>query len=212
MKRRVVVFLAALTVGCGDIGAPLRSDLYEYRVTSPGDTTAFTWPRDSMPIRIWSEDTFDFPMHLANAIAAWNDVFLYREFRAVPTDDSLTAHVILRAGVLPPGDGSPFVRLAECEGVTEMDLDFDNKTLSLPMRVFVNPRFSPALEATRHCFGVAILHELGHVMGMLRHSPRNTDIMFASPEVDALSERDRNTAEVMYHAPSNVVLLPAGSF
>ena len=103
MIRRALVFLVVLTTGCGDIGAPLRSDLYEYRVTSPGDTTAFTWPRDSMPIRIWSEDTFDFPMHLANAMAAWNDVFLYREFQAVPTDDSLTAHVILRAGLLPPG-------------------------------------------------------------------------------------------------------------
>ncbi|HEX7024951.1 MAG TPA: hypothetical protein VF187_09045, partial [Gemmatimonadales bacterium] len=68
------------------------------------------------------------------------------------------------------------------------------------------------LDATRRCFGVAILHELGHVIGMLRHSPRNTDLMFASPEVDQLSARDRNTAEVMYHAPSNVVLLPAGSF
>jgi len=212
MTRALLLVLAALTTGCGDIGAPLRSDLYEYRVTSPGDTTAFTWPRDSMPIRIWSEDTFEFPVHLANAMAAWNDVFLYREFQAVPTDDSLTAHVILRAGLLPPGGGTTLGRLAECEGVTDMDLDFDNKTLSLPMHVFVNPRFDPSLDATRHCFGVAILHELGHVLGMLRHSPRNTDIMFVSPEVDALSNRDRNTAEVMYHAPSNVVLLPEGSF
>lgn len=212
MKRLTLVCLAALTLGCGDIGAPLRSDLYEYRVTEPGDTTAFTWPQDSMPIRIWSEDTFDFPTHLANAMAAWNDVFLYREFQAVPADDSLTAHVILRAGVLPPGDGTLLGRLAECEGVTEMDLDFDNKTLSLPMHVFVNPRFDPSLDATRRCFGVAITHELGHVIGMLRHSPRNTDIMFASPVVSELSDRDRNTAEVMYHAPSNVILLPAGAF
>ena len=212
MKKHGLLILALGIIGCGDIGAPLRSDLYEYRVTSPGDTTAFTWPQDSMPIRIWSEDTFDFPTHLANAIAAWNDVFLYREFQAVRTDDSLTAHVILRAGLLPPGGGTALGSLAECEGVTDMDLDFDNKTLTLPMHVFVNPRFSPELDATRHCFGVAILHEMGHVIGMLRHSPRNTDIMFASPEVDVLSVRDRNTAEVMYHAPSNVVIIPAGSF
>lgn len=220
MKRYGVVLLALSVIGCGDIGAPTRADYYNpFLVLTPGDTTSFHWPQDSLPVRIWVQDTLNLPEHLEAALAEWNAVFLYHEFRATTTDDSVTAHVIVRGG-FPDAEGGILLATApECEGSTDMLLDSDNRTLTLPMRVYLNGRFSPDLATTQRCFGLVMKHELGHVLGILTHSQCqgadnrcHNDIMFGDPTVEALSARDRNAAEVLYHSPSNVVLIPAGTF
>jgi predicted Zn-dependent protease len=51
-----------------------------------------------------------------------------------------------------------------------------------------------------------MIHELGHVLGILNHSSNPLDIMFSNPTVATPSERDRNTVQVMYHWPMNVTI------
>jgi predicted Zn-dependent protease len=48
------------------------------------------------------------------------------------------------------------------------------------------------------------IHELGHALGLLRHSPFDEDIMYGSPLVDFPSRFDRRTAEVLYHSTPTV--------
>ena len=42
---------------------------------------------------------------------------------------------------------------------------------------------------------------MGHALGIFAHSPDPEDIMFADPEVELPSARDRRTAEAVYHTP-----------
>ncbi len=42
---------------------------------------------------------------------------------------------------------------------------------------------------------------MGHALGIFAHSPNPEDIMFANPEVELPSARDRGTAEAVYHTP-----------
>ena len=40
---------------------------------------------------------------------------------------------------------------------------------------------------------------MGHAIGLLEHSPSVADLMFSDPLLDGISNRDRITAETVYH-------------
>jgi predicted Zn-dependent protease len=48
------------------------------------------------------------------------------------------------------------------------------------------------------------IHEMGHSLGLLRHSGFDEDIMFGSPLVDYPSRFDRRSVEVLYHSQPTV--------
>jgi len=50
-----------------------------------------------------------------------------------------------------------------------------------------------------------VLHELGHVLGIGRHSPNMDDVMEAHAPVDRLSAADRATIQVLYHVEPDIV-------
>lgn len=194
---------AAALLSCGDIGAPLRTETYDWRLVDAGNSATFHWAREQLPVKFWAQDIYDLATHTQAAIDTWKAAFLYREFDGVMVADSADADVIVRAG-FPDGGGILQTRITECEALTQLDLDIDALTLTLPIHVFIAPRFDPALPETKACFGVAMIHEVGHSIGIFRHSPDQGDIMYFSPVVTGTSERDRQTAEVLYHSPVNV--------
>jgi len=203
LRPAAALLCAATLLSCGDIGAPLRTETYEWRLMDAGTSVSFHWDREELPVRFWAQDIYDLESHTLAAIETWKGAFLYREFDGVMVEDSADADVIVRAG-FPDGGGILQTRITECEALTELDLDFDAQHLTLPIHVFVAPRFDPDLPETKACFGVAMIHEVGHAIGIFRHSPDPGDIMYFSPEVTGTSERDRQTAEVLYHSPVNV--------
>jgi hypothetical protein len=200
----------ALLIACGDIGAPLRTETYEWRLVEDGIPLGFHWAKDDLPVRFWAEDIYDLGAHTQSAIDTWKSAFLYREFDGIMVADSADADVVVRAG-FPDGGGILRTRITECEALTELDLDTESRELTLPIHVFVAPRFDPELPATKACFGVAMIHEVGHSIGIFRHSPNQGDIMYFSPAVTGTSERDRQTAEVLYHSPASVTAIRAGA-
>lgn len=209
-SRLLAVAAILAAGGCGDIGAPLRTDIYEWRITSGADTLSFHWPRTALPVRFWAENTLDLPAHTSAAIDAWKAAFLYREFDGTLVADSAQADVIVTRGFPPAGGGILVGRAAECEALTDLELDAETKTLELPVHIYVAPRFDPSLPATQACLGLVMIHEMGHSIGIFRHSLDPADIMYFNPTVTAPSERDRQTAEVAYHAPVTVTTTRGG--
>ncbi len=217
MSRRVrwtAGLLVAATSACSDIAAPIRSDFYEWRLITPkvtgsgDDSLSFHWPASRIPVRIWVEDAASLPQNMPNAISAWRTAFLYGEFDATVVSDSTSADVIVRAGAAP---GIQFARARlnsalapECAGATDLDISEDHTQLRLPVRVFIDPRSEPNAPGLPECLALTTTHELGHALGIWRHSSTATDLMFADPSVDGPSARDLGTAEVIYHVPANV--------
>jgi hypothetical protein len=211
-SRRLAFGLAAfMALACGDIAAPLRDDVYEWRRVEPSsagpgfDTLSFHWDRADLPVRVWVEDSDDLPAHIARAIDVWEAAFLYREFEATRVDDSTAADVIVLSG--SPGDPKLRVKrlysavAPECDGATDVDVNEANTELRLPIRVFIDPRFFPDAAGLERCLALTSIHEMGHALGIFAHSPYPEDIMYLDPEVEQLSERDRRTAEAAYHTP-----------
>jgi hypothetical protein len=204
---------ALAVVACGDIGAPVRADLYEWRLEAPAvpgpglDTLSFHWSRDELPVRVWVEDASGLPAHMERAIAVWESAFLYGEFEATLVSDSSTADVIVRGGT--PEDKLRRLRLhsalaPECAGATDLDIDVASRELRLPIRVFVDPRSLPDDPGIEPCLALTSIHELGHALGIFAHSEDPEDLMYVDPEVDLPSDRDRRTAEAAYHTPANL--------
>lgn len=218
-SSRITLGLAALAaLACGDIAAPVRGDLYEWRLETPSipgpglDTLSFHWDGSDLPVRVWVEDTDGLPAHVGRAIDVWEAVFLYREFEATLVSDSATADVIVLRGAAGPKLRMKRLHSAlapECAGATDLDIDVAAGELRLPIRVFIDPRSLPDDPGIEGCLALTSIHEMGHALGIFAHSPHPEDIMFADPEVELPSDRDRRTAEAVYHtSPTLQVVRP----
>jgi predicted Zn-dependent protease len=207
MNRRITSFgliaLSAALVSCGEIGSPTRADIYEWRIIQTPDTFAFNWPVGEQPTKIWVQDIYDLPQHTQTAVDGWKSGFLYREWDAELVSDSSTADVIVLSD-FPVGPTILLATVNACEGYTDLALDTETRVLTLPIRIYVVPRYDPELAETRECFGIVMYHEIGHALGIFRHSPDPGDIMYFNPTVSAPTQRDLQTAEVLYHAPTTV--------
>jgi len=213
--RVTIAFAALAAAACGDIASPVRDDLYEWRLIVPSaagnDTVHFHWDRADLPVRIWvaGDDVEALPSLMQRAIDTWESVYLYREFQAELVSDSNTAHVIVRGVPAPSKAVSSAIRLPsalapECGGATDLDVSPDLSQLTLPIRIFINPQATPDTPTLADCLALTSIHELGHALGIFAHSPNDTDIMFADPQVDLPSRFDRATAEALYHLPPTI--------
>ena len=209
-----MVAFSALSLACGDIASPRRDDFYEWRLIAPSptgigmDTISFHWPTDRLPARIWAEPTDPLPADVTRAITIWRHAFLYGEYDATVVSDSTAADVIVTSG-LPPGAQPSVVRLqsamaTQCAGATDIDVSDDHTQLRLPIRVFIHSLAAPGDPGLDDCLALTTVHEIGHSLGIFEHSPNPADLMYFDPSVQLPSDRDINTAEVLYHVPSTV--------
>lgn len=201
---------ALLVVACSNIASPAVNDIYEYRVFAFGDTLAFHWPRELLPVRVWVAANSPIRPYVVTAIDRWQNAFLYGEFRAILVADSNAADVIVRntpsdiGGVLLR---TPMLaRASQCNGETDPAIDPFTKTVQLPMHLFMYAVVSDVVPGIPTCYSITMTHEMGHVIGILAHSPRTGDVMFADPVFDGISDRDRQTALTLYHRPSTLTV------
>lgn len=211
MTNRRSLLLAALltgTLSCAEATAPAHFPAYEWRLVIDTDTLSFHWPTGALPVRIWVEDSLDMPDRIGEGIVTWRAAYLYGEYDAVVVSDSSSADVLVRVGAPPPKASATAGRLYTlfpgCEGATDIDTVSTRFELQLPVRMYINPKYDPTLVDLTDCFRITATHELGHSLGLFRHSADQLDIMYAQPEAQVLSARDVNTAQLLAHWPANM--------
>jgi hypothetical protein len=210
----IPILMAAAGLSCADIASPARNNAYEWRLitpTGPGtaDTLSFHWPSSRLPVKVWAQDTLNLPAHARDGIAQWKAGFLYGEFDAVMVSDSNVADVMVAAGQAISG-GFSVTRLGsmapECAGGTDFDLPVGSREIQPPIRIFLDLRVIPTAPNGEQCLALTTMHELGHAIGILAHSPAATDLMYTDPVVPGPSDRDRTTAELAYHTVSTLTI------
>jgi hypothetical protein len=201
-----VALAALLAAGCGAVTLPDRPDPYDFEEQQSG--IVFHWPADRLPVRYWVDPAAG-PVagYVVRGLEAWEEQFLYGEFRAVPVTDSSRADVVVRVlGATPPdvpltNDPPVF----SCSGVTQYDAPDAASRFPRPPVVELSwdNRYGE-VEVANCLFRVAV-HEVGHTLGILAHSLDEFDLMNANPRVAAPSVRDRATAETLYHTVPTVL-------
>jgi hypothetical protein len=97
--------------------------------------------------------------------------------------------------------------LGTCDGVTSFVIDSTN-AITAPIRVLLRVRLGFTAPQIAACMQRVAAHELGHTLGILSHSPATTDLMYGTPATATPTNRDRNTAQVLYHTPSTIAPPP----
>jgi predicted Zn-dependent protease len=214
MRRLALLGLwaAATLVACSDPATPDRECLncyYSFADTFPPDTLVFHWPATRLPVRFWADPRGPMPRLVSYAIAAWQAQFLYGEFMGVVVNDSSHADVVVTwQGTVPSDTAQPDTSTAPaCSGATtNPELFSDTSVHVLQISVDVKAGYTdPAIAA---CVRRVTIHEMGHSLGLVRHSPYTLDIMNAVPVVNWPSAEDRRTVEVLYHTTPTIVPRP----
>ena len=199
---------------CSDPVAPARSGVYSFADTIiiGVDTTIdlFRWPEHRLPVRFWADPRGNMAFLVDRAVREWEDQFLYGEFRGELVTDSTRADVIVRWTDSVPPDVPPDPTLPNsCGGFTTFDYDTTGFALSGPIHVSLSVLSGPASAArVQGCMRRLAIHELGHALGLLRHSPFPEDIMYGSLDSNVVSTFDRRTVETLYHSRPTVTPSP----
>jgi len=212
--RTILTLTTLLLAACELPTVPPRSvqDVYDFKLaTSP--PSVLRWPSGSTISVFVDAGTQARAQQMIDAFrlgaAQWNAAARYREYVLARVDSIADADVVVRWS----DDLSP-IDFTGCEpeisnGVTTLCLD-DTDESRLRVFPFRAPRTGShikivvtilASEASRpDRVERLVAHELGHVLGLARHSPDANDLMFAgNPTRSTLSRRDSASVQVLYH-------------
>jgi len=195
-----------LIAACADPTVPDRSGTYSFADTSFSGIDVFRWPASRLPVRFWADPRGNMGFLVGRAIRAWEDQLLYAEFRGAVVGDSLAADVIVQWRDSVPPDVAPDTTAApnSCGGLTSFDYDSTGLALAGPLHVSLSVLSGGSLGHVQDCMRRTVIHELGHSLGLFRHSPDPDDIMFAQPAVRYPSRLDRWTIETLYHTTPTI--------
>jgi len=203
MRRALAGACLAALAACGEPTVPARTPAYGFDDPVTGDV--FRWPVARLPVRLWVDPRGALPRLVDDGLRAWEAMFLYGEFRGVTVADSVGADVLVRwAGAVPPDvPPDPGPPAFACGGVTQLSIDAGN-ALDDYVRVDITVTAGYTDAQVAACVARVATHELGHVLGILQHSPDTTDVMHPSPRIGEPSDGDRRTVEVLYHTEPTI--------
>ena len=190
-------------VACDGPAIPVRTPAYGFDDPTTGDV--FRWPANRLPVRVWADPRGTMPQLAAAGLRAWEQLFLYGEFRGIVVDDSVGADIVVRwADSVPPNVApDPGPAVFACDGLTRFSVGAANR-LDDYIRIDLGVRFGYTEAQVAACVARVATHELGHALGILQHSPDTVDLMHANPRASGPSDGDRRTIEVLYHTEPTI--------
>jgi predicted Zn-dependent protease len=205
-------FCIALAVAGCEPAAPIRDCAgctYDFADSIP-DALVFHWPASALPVRFYADPRGAMPTLVSLGVAEWEAQFLYGEFRGVLVADSSQADVIVQWGStvppdVPPDAGPP---VSACNGQTVYPSWAAGSAPGRAVHITLTALAGPTDAQVAACLRRVATHELGHSLGLLKHSPSPLDIMYQNPMATSPSSRDRNTVELLYHSNSTAVPPP----
>lgn len=207
--KRTSAFLLLLVAACGEPTAPPRQATYAFDLS--GDV--FRWPAYRLPVRFFADTRGNMRALVDRAVRIWESQFLYGEFRGILVDDSTAADVIVIWSDSVPPDVPPDtgVPVLACDGVTTFTFDSLTGTgLARAVTTGIGVRVGPTYAAgqVQACARRIAIHEIGHAIGLLNHSPYSGDIMYPSDTASLPSVSDRRTVEILYHTTPTIAPPP----
>jgi predicted Zn-dependent protease len=208
-RRLALLTLLGLVAACTDPFVPRRTPTYGF-ADQFGDV--FHWSSDRLPVRFFADPRGNMSSLVADGVDAWEQQFLYGEFRGILVTDSTAADVIVVwADSVPPSaspDQGPAV--VACGGVTQGVLDSTGLAFDAPFRTQISILTGTVYTAAQvqSCVSRVVIHELGHSLGVLREAPDTLAIMFATPRVRQPAAIDRRTVQVLYHTEATLAPAP----
>lgn len=224
-RRRACVtgwLVLAAAAACAAPVAPRRAAGERYPFAYPTgldstgqvvDSIIFRWPQDRMPLRVWADPRGNMRDVVSWALGEWDAQLLYGEVTTTLVADSASADIQVRwLDSVPPAvapDTGPY-KAGSCAGDNVLPaVDSTNHLVSAVVDTIAIVPFAGATAArVQACVRRVVLHELGHALGLLVHSPDSTDVMYGQALVTEPTLRDRNTIEVLYHTKPNVFPAP----
>ncbi len=218
-EARVAALIAACAVGgCETPATPSVPDPYDFRLTvsqpdGPAADLTFHWELGATVYVFLPEPEKSGRPSIRSAFVraarVWTDAAVFGEVTLRETEELGSAGAVLGwrdgASVLstPLNCLGPIAGAASTRGCLN---DEQNALRSWPrrdggqsgvlFRVVVEPTADQAI------LDRLVIHEMGHVLGILRHSNQPEDVMSGGPLMtDRLSPRDLSTLRALYQTP-----------
>ena len=90
-------------------------------------------------------------------------------------------------------------------GLTDNNFSGENRTLKKSWVQILTTKPNSNKKVTQSEVYSVALHELGHALGIVGHSPNPSDIMYAASKADDLSKRDIATIKLMYSGNQDLI-------
>lgn len=223
MKRRLLAtFGAAAILGaCDSPTIPPRLEAYDFTLAIPdGPSLVFRWPAGSQVGVYVSASPEAGRTSLEEAvnsgIYAWNAAVLFDEYRLSRVESPAEAkivvvwsddqeHPVFTSGCRPDIGRAVTTFCTEDEDLRTLKpfpLSTDASANS-PVRFLITIGSSQADDP--ELLDRLVAHELGHALGIFRHSPNNDDLMTSGLiQTRRPSAIDRNTIQILYHTAPDI--------
>ena len=214
---RMAVVGAALATACDSATIPALPGPYDFRLAIYGTDgrarqRTFHWDRGAVvPVYVDDGPAASGALRQAfqRAVRVWRSAAVFGEVRLRETTDLGDARAVLRwhdaVGVLstPMTCVGPVTGAASTLGCLNDPRDAlrtwprrDGEPSQVVYRVVIRRTDDQEL------LDRLVIHEMGHVLGILSHSPDRSDIMWAGPDLPpAPTGRDRSTLRSLYMTP-----------